>query len=68
MLTVITNQLQDILCVEKPQEFQSNFFADALVMSFQRWILEYDQIQASEFIEQLKVCVQYFVVGYDEID
>ena len=36
--SIIANRLQDILSVDKIQPFQIDFFADAFVMAFRRWI------------------------------
>lgn len=66
-LKIITNYLYGILDGKEMPEFQINFFADALVMTFQRWILEYEGMKAPEFVEQLKRCVQYLVDEYDKM-
>ena len=65
VLQAITKRLQAAYGKEGNGEFQINFFADALVMTFQRWILEYDGMQPAEFVEQLKICCRYMAIKYD---
>lgn len=66
--SIIANRLQDILGVKAMQEFQINFFADAFVMAFQRWILEYTSMQPSEFLEQIRNCIKYLAVRYEKLE
>jgi len=68
LLSVIGSRLHDILNIEITQEFQINFFTDAFVMAFQRWILEYTSMLPSEFLAQIKICIQYLAVRYSELE
>lgn len=68
LLSIISNRLQDIIGIETKQEFQINFFADAFVMAFQRWILEYASMSATDFLEQMKICIKYIAARYEELE
>lgn len=68
LLVIMAKSLPDIFHVEEVQVFQRNFFADAFVMTFQRWILEYTTMGPQEFLKQLKVCVHYLSKGYEELE
>ena len=68
LFSVILEQLQDILQKNAIKEFQATFFADAFVMAFQRWILEYTEMLPEDFSEQIRICIKYLVVRYDEKD
>ena len=68
LLPIISNRLQDIIGLETKQEFQINFFADAFVMAFQRWILEYASMSATDFLEQMKICIKYIAARYEELE
>lgn len=66
LLAIIIKTLQNLFKVETIGTFQSNFFADAFVMAFQRWILEYSSMTASDFLEQLALCIKYASFNYEE--
>ncbi len=68
LLTIIEKSLPDILQVEEVQDFQRNFFADAFVMAFQRWILEYTDMGPEEFLQQIKICIHYLAISYEELE
>lgn len=46
--------------VDEPgiNEIQLNFFADAFLLSIERWILSKDCVQPDEFIEAMKSCIR----------
>lgn len=63
---IIAGQLEDIIGVPLQQEFQVNFFVDAIIMTYQRWIIEYTTMTPEEFIEQMKDCIRYITEKYSE--
>lgn len=67
LLFVIDKTLQNVLEMDTIGKFQNDFFADAFVMAFQRWILEYSNMTASDFMEQITLCLKYIAINYDEI-
>lgn len=68
LLSIIANSLKDMLGGEEISEFQTDFFADAFVMAFKRWILEYNTMSPEEFIEQLKQCIKYVKIRYEDME
>lgn len=44
--------------LENVSDFQINFFADAIVMAFHRWLRSKDCMTPDEFLEQLWECAQ----------
>lgn len=68
LLVIIEKRLPDILQVGEVQEFQRNFFADAFVMAFQRWILEYTAMGPEEFLQQIKGCMHYLAISYEGLE
>lgn len=68
LLSIIANSLQDMLGGEEISEFQTDFFADAFVMAFKRWIIEYNTMSPEEFIEQLKLCIKYVKIRYEDME
>lgn len=68
LLSIIADILQDMLGGEEKSEFQIHFFADAFVMAFKRWILEYNIMSPEEFVEQLKLCIKYVKIRYEDMD
>lgn len=67
-MSIIANSLRDMLGGEEISEFQTDFFADAFVMAFKRWILEYNTMSPEEFIEQLKLCIKYVKIRYEDME
>lgn len=65
---IISSQLDDIIGVSMKQEFQINFFVDAIIMTIQRWIMEYTTMTPNEFIEQMRGCIRYISERYSEIE
>jgi len=65
---ILSSQLDDIIGVSIKQEFQINFFVDAIIMTFQRWIIEYTAMSSKEFMEQMRVCIRYITEKYSEIE
>ena len=55
------SRLRGLAGSEKVTDFQINFFADAAVLIFQRWILDKNCMTPDEFVTQLKICLQYII-------
>ncbi len=68
MFSVIYEQLEGILQVEVIPEFQANFYTDAVVMAFQRWIMEYNNMLPADFLSQMAICIEYLVSKYGKAD
>lgn len=64
MLFFITTIFNDYLKVGPVSKFQTDFIADALVMAFQRWILDYPKMTPSEFLEEISLCTKYMAENY----
>lgn len=59
MSSILTRRFEEIFGKKINNEFQMNFFTDALVLAFYRWMLEETNMTAEEFIENIKGCLQY---------
>lgn len=59
----ISNRLQEVFHIKEAEEFPIVFLADAFVMAFHRWILEYNSMTPSEFIEQIKTSIKYLTTS-----
>lgn len=68
LLPAISGWLGDILKNERIEEFQSLFFADAFIMAFQRWIIEYATMPPEEFLRQLKLCMKCLAVSMGSME
>ena len=66
LFTAIHEQLNGLLHVEMISDFPANFFTDAFVMAFRRWIMEYNDMGPEQFLEQLKISIKYIAVNYDD--
>ena len=66
MIPVVVTRMREILPMEEMQEFQINFFTDAVVETVYRWIMGKNCMSSEEFMVQLKKCIQS-VVKYVDI-
>ena len=64
--------LEGIFCEEflnpKMRDFQIDFFSDALVIAFQRWLKDKNPMPPEEFIEQSKICLQLIRTKLSELE
>lgn len=67
MFSAISVRLQEIVDMQATSAFQVNFFTDAVVQAFRRWILDKDCMPPEEFTAQLKQCLQYIAVRYGHL-
>lgn len=68
LFPVIANRLRDILNEKEVQEFQVTFIADAVVMAFQRWIVENDEMSPKDFMCQIKSSIKYIAIRYGNME
>ena len=68
LFPVIANRLRDILNEKEVKEFQVTFIADAVVMAFQRWIVENDEMSPKDFMSQIKSSIKYIAIRYGDIE
>ncbi len=52
----------EVLTGQEVQEFQINFFADAIVCAIERWLLNKNCVPPDQFLSLLKSCVQQTAV------
>lgn len=64
LFPVITSRLRDILNEKEIMEFQVTFIADAVVMAFQRWIVDNSTMSPDEFIHQIRLSIKYIIIRY----
>ena len=50
------------------RNFQIDFFSDALVMAFQRWLKDKHPMRPEEFIEQSQICLQMVQTKLKELE
>lgn len=67
LFTVVRSRLRDTLDEEEVIEFQVNFITDAVVMAFQRWIVDNAEMSPEEFINQIKLSIKYIAIRYGDI-
>ena len=61
LYTAFQAHLHEILGKANTSEFQVNFFADAIAMTVQRWIMDENCMTPEEFQKQLKTCIHYLI-------
>ena len=66
LFPVIQSRLRDILNEKEVMEFQVTFIVDAIVMAFQRWIVDNGTISPEKFVNQLKLSIKYIAIRYGE--
>lgn len=64
MFSAISVHLQEIMDMQAMSTFQVNFFTDAVVQAFQRWIMDKNCMPPEEFTSQLRQCIQYIAARY----
>lgn len=66
LFPVIASRLRDVLSENEVMEFQVTFIADAVVMAFQRWIVDNGAMSPEEFINQIKLSIKYIAIRYGD--
>lgn len=67
LFPIIANRLGDILSEKEVQDFQVTFIADAIVMAFQRWIIDNGEMSPEKFFEQIKLSIKYIAIRYGDM-
>ena len=64
--------LEGVFCEEfinpKMRDFQIDFFSDALIIAFQRWLTDKNPMPPEEFIEQSQICLQLLRAKLSELE
>lgn len=63
---MISSRLQDVLNEQEIMEFQVTFITDAVVMAFQRWIVNNSAMSPEEFVKQIKLSIKYITIRYGD--
>ncbi len=66
--SILSKRFEDMLGVKITNDFQINFFTDAVVLAFQRWMTEETSMTSEEFIMNLKICFQYMAMRFKELE
>lgn len=66
MFSIISKRFGELFGVSNLDNFQSNFFTDAVVLAFQRWMIEDSNMPAEDFVHNIKECLHYMAIRYDE--
>lgn len=66
LFSVISIRLQEMIGVKMENDFQANFFTDAIILALQRWIMNKDCMPPEEFMQQLRLCFRYVAVRYNQ--
>lgn len=68
LFPIVASRLRDILNEKEVQEFQVTFISDAVVMAFQRWIVENSGMSPEDFLKQIKSSIKYIAIRYGELE
>lgn len=68
MFSVISGRVEELSGIDKESVFQINFFTDAIVVTFKRWLLKYTEMTPDEFIVELKKCLELIIIKYNNGD
>jgi len=66
MFSIISKRFAELFGVSNLDNFQSNFFTDAVVLAFQRWLIEDSDMTAEEFVHNIKECLRYMAIRYED--
>ena len=58
LFSVISTRFDELMNIGKGHEFQTRFFADALVMAFKKWIIEDPDMKPEVFLEEIRGCLE----------
>lgn len=68
LFPVISSRLRDILNEKEVMEFQVTFITDAVVMAFQRWLVDNSAMSPEEFMDQIKHSIKYIAIRYGDTE
>lgn len=66
LVPLISNSIRDVLDENEVMEFQITFLSDAIVMAFQRWIIDNGTMIPEDFVKQLKLSLKYIALKYGD--
>ena len=58
LFSVISMRFQEIMKIGEGHVFQIEFFTDAIVMAYKKWIIKESEMSPDMFMEELKVCFE----------
>ena len=64
MFSIISNRVEELSGIDKISEFQINFFTDAIVETYKRWLLKNTEMSPDDFIIELKKCFELIIIKY----
>jgi len=65
---IITKRFGEVFGISDLNEFQINFFTDAVVVAFHRWLMDDNTMTSQEFVEEIKTCLCYMAMRYDAFE
>lgn len=68
LFPVVVSRLRDTLEEGELIEFQATFIADAVVMAFQRWIVDGNGRTPEEFVKLVKLSIKYVTIRYGDVE
>lgn len=68
LFPVIASRFREIFNEKEVMDFQITFVADAVVMAFQRWIVDNSAISPEEFMNQIKLSIKYIAIRYGDTE
>lgn len=68
LFPIIANRIHAVFGKKEVLDFQLTFITDAVVMAFQRWIVDYDEMTPEDFIHQIKLSIKYITIQYGDMD
>ena len=64
---LLEEDIREILGVKTDAQFYVNFFCDAVICAFERWMSEKEPLPPKEFVGLLKSCIQVVVLTQERL-
>ena len=64
---LMEEDIREILGEKTDAQFYVNFFCDAVICAFERWMSEKEPLPPKEFVELLKSCIQVVVLTQERL-
>ena len=64
---LLEEDIREILGEKTDAQFYVNFFCDAVICAFERWMSEKEPLPPKEFVELLKSCIQVVVLTQERL-
>lgn len=68
MSFVVSNRIEDLSGIDKDSVFQINFFTDAIVATFKRWLLKNAEMAPDDVAKEMKKCFELIIIKYKNKD